>query len=229
VKDEIEKQNAELIREMRVEPVRFAEYSVEIDLTDDRIVCGDKLNFLSARDSKLFQSVSLCYSEFVAKVANGLHIEIGNGLRIDSLQDVAQQTKGFFEKRFMGDTVAFGSSGVDAQLFEFDLRKETTNTESRILWHDFGAITDNAFVLINSRFDAFLTIQYYLLKATDYEPNLSREEAARRALDPSYAQADEFRWQNLIDQLYRLFDPAILPPKYDYYGSALPLSSIPKA
>jgi hypothetical protein len=101
VKDEIEKQNAELIREMRVEPVRFAEYSVEIDLTDDRIVCGDKLNFLSARDSKLFQSVSLCYSEFVAKVANGLHIEIGNGLRIDSLQDVAQQTKGFFEKRFM--------------------------------------------------------------------------------------------------------------------------------
>jgi hypothetical protein len=94
---------------------------------------------------------------------------------------------------------------------------------------DFGAITDNAFVLINSRFDAFLTIQYYLLKATDYEPNLSREEAARRALDPSYAQADEFRWQNLIDQLYRLFDPAILPPKYDYYGSALPLSSIPKA
>ncbi|MFO1479325.1 MAG: hypothetical protein U1F40_03885 [Turneriella sp.] len=61
----------------------------------------------------------------------------------------------------MGDTVAFGASDVDAQLFEFDLRKATNTERNRILWHDFGAITDNAFVLINSRFDAFLTVQYY--------------------------------------------------------------------
>lgn len=230
----MEKDTEQFLKEMRVEKLKNTDTLVfEINLSDKRIIKTTPL-IPNNNDLKMLQeSLPPSYLKFLKTYSNGLHIEIGNGLTIFPIghltgywTDVLSlTTETLSDSLFPSkDFVFFGMSGVDSEMFGFYTAKKYANGEYPIVWFTPGSVDTKPFVLLNSSFDKFLTMQYYLLKATDYEESYATyEEAAQASSDKNYMEEYNRNWQNFQNKLYDTFDPTIPKPNQDLYKSAVSL------
>jgi len=230
-------ERTELLKEIRVDKLETSDTFVfEIDLTDKRISKASPLLSDNNDLKKLQDRLPPSYLKFLKTYSNGLHIEIGNSLTIFPIGEVS----GFWtdilsltnetlaDSSFPSkDFIFFGMSGVDSEMFGFYTAKQFDNGEYPIVWFTPGSADTKPFVLLNSSFDKFLTMQYYLLKASDYEETYATyEEAAKASSDKNAMEEDRNNWQNYLDKLYDTFDPTIPKPNHDYYKSAISLTEL---
>lgn len=205
----------------------------EIDMSDENISKSLPLRDDNTDFKKLEEKLSPSFIKFIQKVSNGLHLEIGNALTIlpvgkgnsDFWTDVLSLTTDILEEiedLESQDFIFFAVSGVDTEMFAFYTATKFENGEYPIVWFNPSTLDDDHFVLLNSSFDKFLTIQYYLLKATEYGETFDTyEEAEKASSDKIMMEQDEQNWQNFQTKLYDTFDPHIPKPNDDLYQSAM--------
>jgi hypothetical protein len=191
----------------------------EIDLGNENISKTSPLSSDNDDFKKLQDRLPPSYIKFIKNFANGLNIEIGNALTIfpvgqnigDYWTDVLSLTEETINDNLFPskDFVFFAADGV-GESFAFYTAIQFENGEYPIVWYTPGSVDTNPFVFLNSSFDKFLTMQFYLLKATEGET----------------MDLDEENWQILHDKLYDTFDPSIPKPNHDYFISAINLTQL---
>lgn len=227
----MEKDTLKLFNQIRTDKLDIAEpYLFEINLGDKRITNSTPLRVHNRDFEKLENRLSPSFKIFIDSVSNGLHIGIGNTL---SIYPIGQTDSSVYwtnllswNRDIIDDTLFpskelffFGTSG-GGEMFGFYTGTRLANGEYPVFWFTPGSVDTKPFVLLNSSFDRFLTMQYYLLKATDNEPTYSYEEAQKFSTG-EYLVESERNWQNFHDHLYNIFDPAINKPNHNYYRAAL--------
>jgi hypothetical protein len=191
-------------------------FCFEIDLEDSNI---SKFPVLSLDDPDFIQlkeSLPPSFVNFLSKYSNGLYIDIGNALRILAIgkgntnlwADILSLTTKIVNGKFFNgydsfpskDFVFFASDG-GGEMFAFYTGTKFENNEYPIVWFTPGSVDTEPFVLLNSSFDKFLSMQYYLMKAPDYE------------------DMDKHDWKSFHHMLYDTFDPIIPKPNDNYFKS----------
>ncbi len=209
----------------------------EIDINDENISTSPPLGVDNNDLRQLQDKLPPSFLKFIRTVANGLCIEIGNLLTVFPVgQNISDHwtnvltltTETLADCLFPSkDFVFFGMSGVDREMFAFYTATKLDNGEYPVVWFAPGSVGLESFVLINTGFDKFLTMQYYLLKATEYsETYATYEEAAKASSDKNKMDQYNRNWQNFQNKLYDTFDPAIPKPKHDFYESAMTLTGL---
>ncbi len=165
---------------------------------------------------------------FVQLFSNGITIDIGNLVRVDSVD--GERNMEFWTKEYKNydsfpteNFIAFGSSG-GGEVFGFLNDLETHPQEFPIVWMDPGSYDEDGFVFVNSSFDKFLTIQYYLLKAIDNEELY--QELEDNEIESTGIDIEDDEWQSFQDFLYNRFDPIIPKPNSDIFESAKTLNEV---
>lgn len=206
-------------------------FTTEIDFNDTRI---HKLanNENTANDLKLPNS----FIAFSNKISNGLVIDIGNQLRIfqvsnevTGLPTVQSRTNEFINNKYIDseDFIIFGENGVDSETWAFYTKKSFKNGEYPIVWITLGASNNDHYVLFNSRFDRFLTIQYYYLKSSDYASTtkMTYEELVKNTPNNKNFES-ESQYDLLLSKLYSKYDPIIPAPLGDLYSNTLTINQL---
>lgn len=215
----------------------FSDHVFEIDINDESITKSPPLIVENNDLRQLQDRLPPSFIEFIRTIGNGIHIEIGNALTIFPVGEgvsgywtnvLSLTTETIAREDFLSkDFVFFAMSGVDGEMFAFYTAAKFDNGEFPIVWFTPGSVNTCPFVFINSGFDKFLTIQYYLLKATTFEETyVTFEEAAKASSEKSKMEQDERNWQNFQNKLYDTFDRAVPKPNHDFYKSALTLSEL---
>ncbi len=205
----------------------------EIDLNNENVLKSSPLKSDNDDFKKLRDKLPPSFIKFVQSFANGLHVEIGNALTIfpigqdigDYWADIKSLTdETISDSLFPSKDFVFFASDGGGEMFAFYTAEKFENGEYPIVWYTPGSVDTNPFVLINSGFDKFLTMQFYLLKATDYEETYSTyTEAAKASSEVNAMNQNEKNWQKFHDRLYDTFEPTIPKPNHDYFQSALTL------
>ncbi len=211
-------------------------YNFEIDLNDHRIAASTKLSLETEDFSQLADKLPPSFITFVKNCADGLFIDIGNALTIFPVAgnvdgfsaNVSSETKNWLDEFPSNEFIVFGKLGVDYEFFCFYTGKKLKNGEYPVVWFSPGLVCNRRFMLLNTGFDKFLTIQYYLLRATDLHEN--DESLAEIMNDSSYLKNPLYReaeeresrnWQNFLNHLYSNFDSEMPKPNHEYYKSAV--------
>jgi hypothetical protein len=214
-----------------------SKYIFEIDLENLNIIPSPKIENDNSYFSLLKNKLPPSFIFFIETIANGLYINIGNALtifpidinfrdywnRILSLEDVEIDGEIFPSNDFL----FFGADGC-GQLFAFYTAFKFESGEFPIVRFTSGLADSNPFVLLNSSFDKFLTIQYYLLRATDFEEKYSSEKVLELSIDLNWNKLDEANWQRFQDELYNKYDQIIPKPNIDLSISPLTLKQLKK-
>lgn len=227
----------QFFNKIRVKKLAGADSFVfEIDLNDRRISKTSPFICDNNDLKKLQNQLPPSYLKFLNTYSNGLHIEIGNSLTLFPLGDV----KGFGTDvlsdttatvfggiSVSGDFVFFGGSGVDSEMFAFYTAIRYSDGEYPIVWFTPGSVDMKPFVLLNSSFDKFLTMQYYMLKATDYHNTVETYyDALDASSDKNRMEQYEKKLQNFYDKLFDTFEPTIPKPNCNYYNSVVSLTEL---
>ncbi len=219
---------------MRVKSKNYgSNFEIELDFKDKRITKFDTKN-KNLNSMKLPKS----FEFFVKEISNGLIIDIGNSLEIFPIEkskyfwtSINQITNEFINDAIIpnDDFIIFGmNNGVDSEFWAFYTDKKFKNGEYPIVWINPGALGNDYFALANSRFDRFLTIQYYLLKSTDYEESMTYQEALKKSKDDYFVEKEEKKYQELLDTLYNIFEPIIPTPQGDFDENAMTIEQLNK-
>jgi len=201
---------------------------LEIDTFDERIRINNLTETSENENKSFLDSLPNSLNTFIRFISNGINIDIGNLVRVDSI-DGTKSMKFWTNEYLNYDSfptekfIAFGSSGA-GEVFGFLTDIETNSSELPVVWMDVGSYDKDGFVFINSSFDKFLTIQYYLLKANDNEDlyiELEDEEIEKTGIE-----LEDDEWQSFQDFLYDRFDPFIPKPKSDLFKSAKTLTEV---
>ncbi len=119
----------------------------------------------------LFAIAQFRFKSFLLEVGNGLRIEKRNELNIlplysndyrHSIVDLTMEYKSFdhmVDKNF----ICFGMTGGDSETYAFHTGYRYNNGEYPIAWMIPGDVGDKTYHLVNNRFDAFISVQYYSL------------------------------------------------------------------
>lgn len=215
----------DIISVMKVDPIKYGnDYLVELDFNDKRIK-----KFGTKKVNAFNLPLSESFISFISMVSNGLYIDIGNALTVfpvDSVEgiwtNIFDITSMFRKEAFIESDrfVIFGMNGVDFESWAFYTGKRFKNGEFPIVLFYPENIKNKKYTLMNSSFDKFLTIQYYLLKSVDFEETMSYKEAVVK----SNKMEDEE--QQLVDDLYTKYDSIIPVPKYDFYESGISIKEL---
>jgi hypothetical protein len=212
------------------------DYIFEVDFDSENIKTSSKIGSDDENLNLLKDNLPPSFIYFIEKISNGLEISIGNTLRIYpvdkdfrnywnnilALDQWVIKGKAFPSKDFQ----FFGGDG-SGQLFAFYTATRFSNGEFPILRFTPGLIDTNPFVLLNSSFDFFLTIQYYLLKATEFEKTgYLNDEILKSTTYLNTIKQDEINWQKFHDKLYDNFEKLIPKPNADYFQSMMTLDEI---
>lgn len=222
---------AQVLMEIRTKNIGYqSTFNFEIDLNDDRISASPRLSSEPKDFTQIADRLPPSFIAFVKNYADGLFIDIGNALTIFPVADnvdgfsanISTETKYWIDKFPSHEFIVIGKSGIDYDLFCFYTGIKFHNGEYPVVWFSPGISGTQRFLLLNSSFAKFLTIQYYLLKATDLEDEYdSYEEAANASSDSQEIEQEDINWQNFHDHLYSNFDPAVPKPNYEYYSAAV--------
>lgn len=202
------------------------EYRFEIDLENEMITRSPPVKLSQEFHSDLKFWIGGSYKYFLENIANGLYINIGNALSVfpigpykgESWTNVEGLTALCNKSLTLDDFVFFAGDGC-GETFAFYTAVRPEDGEYPIVWYTPGS---QEFVYVNSSFDRFLTMQYYMLKATEFEAEYTEEEAG----DPKLIEDDNANWQLYHANLYRVFDPNVPISSHNLFQSAVDLSSI---
>ena len=145
----------------------------EIDTSDERIQTKNLTETSENENKSFLDTLPNSLNAFIRFISNGITIDIGNLIRVDSIDGTKSMR--FWTNEYLNydsfpteKFIAFGSSGAGA-VFGFLTDITTYSEELPIVWMDVGSYDKDGFAFINSSFDKFLTIQYYLLMANENE------------------------------------------------------------
>lgn len=214
-------------------------YVFEIDLENENITKSSKIFSDDENLNILGEKLPPSFIYFTEHFANGLDINIGNALTIYPVNEdfseywnkILALDKVLIDGDLFpsNDFVFFGGDG-GGELYAFYTAIKYSNGEFPIVWFSPGSVDRNPFVLLNSSFDKFLTIQYYLLKATEYEETgILNDEILNSSAYRNELKQDEINWQKFHDKLYDTFEPTFLKPNYNYFNSAMTLNQLKEA
>jgi hypothetical protein len=208
----------------------------EIDIMDANISKSPPLVVGNNDLGKLQNRLPPSFLKFIQRIANGLHIELANSLTVLPVGPgpsdygtnvLALTTEMLSDDVFPSKDFVFFAMSGGGELFAFYTAKKFRNGEYPIVWFTPGSIDSNPFVLINTGFDKFLTMQYYILKATEYGDTFATyEEALKASTDKNKMEQDDRNWQNFQNKLYDTFDSTIPKPNHDLYKSTKTLKEL---
>jgi hypothetical protein len=221
--------NANTLSIMKVTAIEYGDkFSVELNLEDTRIT-----KFETSNLNKIDYLLPKSFQDFINNISDGLILDIGNQLTIFSTKKtnglwttIAEITAEYISITKSDKFVVFGVNGVDSEGWAFYTSTRFADGEYPIVWITQGAADDENYVLMNSRFDRFLTIQSYLLTSGDYEKTMSYSEALAQSEDKNQMNAIENGYQELIDKLYESYDPLIPTPKYNQYTQTMTIDEL---
>lgn len=211
-------------------------YIFEIDLNDKRIITSTPIEEDNKSFVALKEKLSPSFKYFVSQISNGIEIGIGNlsivlpiraGINpYDNIESITSEiiNDDLFPSK---DFIFFGRTGVDGEKYAFYTGIKLKNGEYPIVWYTPGSIDTEPFVLLNSSFDRFITIQSYLLRVGDLEES-SVPESLLYGFSEETRRKYEQLWQEFHDFLYEKFDPAIGKLNANYYYEAVSFDKLLK-
>ncbi len=153
------------------------------------------------------------YRRLFLEYGDGFEMQLGNWLRVSSLETMVADTKEVREWAIcpLKDLIVFGGTGVDAEMWAFYTAAKAPNGEYPVVWVTPGSIDSNGYVLANSGFDAFLNVW------TRFVARMGRSAPIMAVLGEPF-----FR------RLYRAFDRKRNIRSSDFYKQAVAVDELRK-